>query len=70
VSGRIASAFGRHARDEELRQMAEQHAVSAEGHPDMDYAEHEHTYRLFVSLLKYSLAGVVIILIVLALLTL
>jgi Bacterial aa3 type cytochrome c oxidase subunit IV len=50
--------------------MAEQHSVSAEGHPDMDYAEHEHTYRLFVGLLKYSIAGVIIVLIVLALVTL
>ena len=50
--------------------MAEQHAVSAEGHQDMDYAEHESTYRLFVGLLKYSILGVIIILILLALFTL
>jgi hypothetical protein len=50
--------------------MAEHHAVSAEGHPDMDYAEHESTYRLFIGMLKYSVVGIVAILIVLALLTL
>lgn len=50
--------------------MAEQHAVSADGHPDMDYAEHESTYRLFVGLLKYSIVGIVIILILLAIFTL
>jgi Bacterial aa3 type cytochrome c oxidase subunit IV len=50
--------------------MAEHHAVSADGHPDMDYAEHEGTYRLFLTLLKYSAIGVVLILIILAFLTL
>ena len=50
--------------------MAEHHAVSAAGHPDMDYAEHESTYRLFLGLLKYGAAGVAVILIILALLTL
>ena len=31
--------------------MAEHHAAAAaaEGHPDMDYAEHEKTYRLFLT---------------------
>jgi hypothetical protein len=50
--------------------MAEQHALSAGGHPDMDYAEHEKTYRLFLGLVKYCSIGTIIILIVLAYLTL
>jgi Bacterial aa3 type cytochrome c oxidase subunit IV len=50
--------------------MAEQHAVSEGGHPDMDYAEHEGTYRLFVTLLKYSTIGIIVLLIILAVLTL
>jgi hypothetical protein len=50
--------------------MAEQHAVSAGGHPDMDYPEHEKTYHLFIGLLKYCTIGVIAILIILALLTL
>jgi hypothetical protein len=50
--------------------MAEQHAVSAEGHSDMDYAEHEKTYRMFIGLTKWGAAGVIVILIILAFLTL
>jgi hypothetical protein len=50
--------------------MAEHHAVSSDGHPDMDYAEHERTYRLFLGLLKYGSVGVVACLVLLALLTL
>ena len=35
-------------------------------HPDMDYAEHEATYAFFLRLIKYLVAAVVIILIILA----
>jgi hypothetical protein len=45
--------------------MAETHAIS-KGHPDMDYAEHEKTYRLFTGLLKWGAIAVAIILICLA----
>jgi len=45
--------------------MAETHAVS-NGHPDMDYAEHEKTYRLFTGLLKWGAITVAIILVGLA----
>ena len=38
----------------------------AAGHPDMDYAEHEATYGLFLTLLKYVGSLVVLILIFLA----
>ncbi|MGE5259781.1 MAG: aa3-type cytochrome c oxidase subunit IV [Actinomycetota bacterium] len=38
----------------------------AEGHPGMDYAEHERTYRLFLKLAGYLIVGVVIILALLA----
>jgi len=50
--------------------MADQHAASAEGDSNIDFAEHEKTYRLFISLLKYSTAGILLILIILAFLTL
>ncbi len=42
-------------------------AVSA-GHPDMDYAEHEKTYKLFLWLLKNGTIAVIAIIIFLALL--
>ncbi len=45
--------------------MTETNPASA-GHPDMDYAEHEGTYSLFVTLLKYGLGFVILILIFLA----
>lgn len=44
--------------------MAE-HATAG-GHPDMDYAEHDWTYRLFIKLIKYLIAAVVLILIFMA----
>ncbi|MGO9005217.1 MAG: aa3-type cytochrome c oxidase subunit IV [Beijerinckiaceae bacterium] len=50
--------------------MAEQHAVSAGGYSDNDYAEHEKTYRLFLALFKYGTLGAVLVLILLAILTL
>jgi Bacterial aa3 type cytochrome c oxidase subunit IV len=45
--------------------MAEHNAEPA-GHPDMDYAEHERTYEMFVRLLKYSAIGVIGLLAMLA----
>ena len=45
--------------------MVDDKALST-GHPDMDYAEHEKTYALFLWLLKNLAIGVVIILIILA----
>jgi hypothetical protein len=45
--------------------MVEQTALSA-GHPDMDYPEHEKTYKLFLWLLKNGAMAVVVILIILA----
>jgi hypothetical protein len=50
--------------------MAEQHAVSDEGHADMDYAEHEKTYRMFIGMAKWGTASVILILIILAFMTL
>jgi hypothetical protein len=50
--------------------MAEQNAVPVDGHPDMDYAEHEKTYKLFLGLVKYCTIGAILILTILALLTL
>jgi hypothetical protein len=45
--------------------MSTDHTQPA-GHPDMDYAEHERTYQLFLRLLKFSAIGVITILILLA----
>jgi hypothetical protein len=42
------------------------HQITSAGHPDMDYAEHERTYALFLKLAKYGIALVVAILIFLA----
>ncbi len=47
--------------------MDEVHAAGV-GHPDMDYAEHERTYKFFLKLLKYGGAGVILIVILLAVL--
>lgn len=41
-------------------------ASNTGGHPDMDYAEHEATYALFLRLMKFVVVGVVVILVVLA----
>jgi hypothetical protein len=45
--------------------MSTDHTQPA-GHPDMDYAEHERTYQIFLRLVKYTIIGVVTILILLA----
>jgi len=47
--------------------MAEDHAPLT-GHPAMDYAEHERTYKLFLQLVKYTVIGAAAILILLAVL--
>jgi Bacterial aa3 type cytochrome c oxidase subunit IV len=38
----------------------------SEGHPAMDYAEHERTYKRFLKLTGYLIAGVVILMACLA----
>ena len=38
----------------------------AEGHPAMDYAEHERTYKLFTKLTLYTIVGVVVLMALLA----
>lgn len=45
--------------------MADQH-VPAGGHPDMDYAEHEKTYAIFLAITKWTVIGTVIVLILMA----
>ena len=51
--------------------MAEHGAVAvATGSPDMDYGEHERTYRRFLTLMKWGAIHCVGILIILAVLTL
>lgn len=50
--------------------MSELETAVAGGHPDMDYAEHERTYRMFTSFVKYGSIGVILIVVLLAILTL
>jgi hypothetical protein len=47
--------------------MDEVHAAAG-GHPDMDYAEHDRTYHFFLSLIKWGGAGVILVIMFLALL--
>ena len=47
-------------------QDGRRHDRASAGHPDMDYAEHEATYGLFLKLTKYGLVIVILILIFLA----
>lgn len=49
--------------------MAHDHAPSS-GHPDMDYAEHEKTYAMFLGLAKWGTIGCVAIVVLLGILTL
>jgi hypothetical protein len=45
--------------------MVQQQMVSG-GHPDMDYAEHERTYAGFITISKWCIAFVVLVLIFMA----
>ncbi|MGC1179687.1 MAG: aa3-type cytochrome c oxidase subunit IV [Methyloceanibacter sp.] len=38
----------------------------AEGHPAMDYSEHQRTYKLFLKLALYTIASVIVIMVILA----
>jgi hypothetical protein len=38
----------------------------SEGHPAMDYAEHERTYKLFLKLTVYLIVGVIVLMALLA----
>jgi hypothetical protein len=49
--------------------MSEQ-VAAADGHPDMDYLEHEKTYRMFTSFVKWGTVSVILIVILLAFATL
>ena len=44
--------------------------VSSGGHPDMDYAEHEKTYELFIGLFKWGTVFCIGCVVLLAVLTL
>jgi hypothetical protein len=46
-------------------EMADQHAASG-GHPAMDYAEHEATYKLFLKLTKFTIVFLVLLMIFMA----
>jgi hypothetical protein len=38
----------------------------SEGHPAMDYAEHQKTYKLFLKLTLYTIASVVVLMVLMA----
>jgi Bacterial aa3 type cytochrome c oxidase subunit IV len=42
------------------------HLDPAEGHPAMDYAEHERTYKLFTKMTLYTIVSVAILMALLA----
>jgi aa3 type cytochrome c oxidase subunit IV len=42
------------------------HIDPAEGHPAMDYAEHQRTYKLFLKMTLYTIASVVVLVAILA----
>ena len=42
------------------------HQTAASGHPDMDYAEHQNTYQLFLALTKWGTIGVIAIVVFMA----
>ncbi|MFN3891683.1 MAG: aa3-type cytochrome c oxidase subunit IV [Beijerinckiaceae bacterium] len=46
--------------------MADHGTHSAAGHPAMDYAEHEKTYKMFLTLAKWTTIGTVAILVLMA----
>lgn len=50
--------------------MVEQHATTADAHSDMDLAEHEKTYHMFLGLVKYGSIICILGLILLAVVTL
>jgi hypothetical protein len=50
--------------------MSEPQIAVAGGHPDMDYAEHEGTYRMFTKFVKYGTIAIIAIVALLAILTL
>jgi hypothetical protein len=50
--------------------MAEHKVAFADGHPDMDYAEHEKTYKFFINFVRYGAASIILVLIFLAFSTL
>jgi hypothetical protein len=42
------------------------HIDPAEGHPAMDYAEHQRTYKLFLKITLYTIVSVVVLMAILA----
>ena len=52
--------------------MANQPAdgIQSYGHPDMDYVEHDKTYKLFITLFKWGTVFCIACVVVLAVLTL
>jgi hypothetical protein len=50
--------------------MANPHAMPVDAQNGADFAEHEKTYQLFLTLLKFGLIGVLAVLVILAFVTL
>ncbi len=50
--------------------MSEPQIAIAGGHPDMDYAEHERTYQMFTTFVKYGTVGIIAVMVLLAIFTL
>ena len=46
--------------------MADHGNEGAAGHPAMDYAEHEKTYRMFIALAKWMTISTAVVLILMA----
>lgn len=46
--------------------MADNHGNHQGGHPAMDYAEHEKTYQVFVTLTKWGIISNVVLLVLMA----
>jgi hypothetical protein len=65
----IAKATARATLQSKVGIMNAHHppSVPEGGHPDMDYAEHEATYKLFLQIAKFTVLGVVALLAVMAL---
>lgn len=70
LPGRAISAKGRSSefasrRKFEGTELAD-NQTDAGGHPDMDYAEHQKTYDLFIAMTKWSVISMVVVLVLMA----
>jgi hypothetical protein len=61
VAGSLALKPGRLRRRIPRTTMADHSTTQSHGHPAMDYAEHERTYRLFTAFVKWGTIVVAVI---------